>query len=1818
MMNQTKKHTTSKKLLALLLALIMTVSLLPMSVFAAGLGTEPAQEEEAVIDVPATGENGEDAEPVDEDAAAADTYAATDEIAVQAATEIKYVEKIGEGKSLKDDTNFYRIVHIDCGRKYFSDDELKKIIDYAAASNYTHVELAFGNDGLRFLLDDMEVTASGVTYASENVKSAIKAGNTAFSSAGELIESEMNTLISYAKSMGIGIIPMFDAPGHLQAVIRAMGTLGISMTEGTDYCKATKSGTSYNWALLATSAQGNNFVQELVQKYITYFAGKGCTMFNIAADECGFTYDSDTNWSGMSNDQYTAYARFVNSMAARVQNAGMTALAFNDGIYHAQKQLTEDGLEFDTNIAICYWDATTSKYASAATLAGKGFKIINTHNKWYYVLGSEGSSWFGYQWAQGYMNGECKDCRKVDGGYTTDTGCMLALWCDNPNAKVSWTNVENHIKTLSTNNSTYFTAVKAPEKVDLPASNETTNVSVVVKGLEGQKATVTVTEKTEAHTEGLPTGAAAVSYEITPSVDNTAYTGAGTVTLPVPEEWKESTDCVCGYIVTDGKVETIAGTYDKTTGKYTFPVPHFSEMGLLLLAETSAELTEKTITVTVGGTVTDVIEGENHAGTYTTDDETTASVTVEGKDAQEATENYTKTSVSYSTLTGSNNSWTKTSYYYLASDDHYYPVYARYQRQGRNNYYYYYYGYSKSDSETDVTQIGNGTNGSTQVTVYTKTGKPATAASTTITFEGHKVGTTYVTIGNVKYTIEVTAEDLSKATPLPIQLWITNNTIEASGTNAKKTGSGWGGNSSLGQAGYISLPAATKDTASAVYSKNGMYLVDAFAAAGMTEPLVRYEWGGTRFITARDNKPLQNLVFWTGRIHNSTDSNIQTVWGGDYSNSGAAFTYVRYWNKVWQVSADRDTWTTVTGSGSTGTESNCKQQLAAYYMTRTEITKEVTTDVADWGKPNGGTEYTSQVSSDFVLLDYAVKYADGSRVPNKFPVTNKTLAYHCEKGNAAVGTDSSGNRYRMLNNFRGVETENFEVYMVTVTMTSASANTTVSTSATKDGYTYDDTTEQIVWAIDEDARAQSGLADYTSISGSSTYSGCKIGGAMDIRGVEIYNKHGALITYYVRAKAAVEDKLIVNYYVEGEKTPFYSYEIAVKANTTFDHRFARVTNPDLGLVNNTVENVINQTETVNWKLQEMPQIKAQYRYSEYDFVDANIDTNDYKTVNLYYTFKAEKTFVVDFGLPLVITPKDINQYLAANGVKITGADIGNVSSYAKITTDNDFNITYTLTKTIDGSDNFSLKYTGTLVKNETTGEVQVGEVKYSIRIIPASTVYYEDSFVTFTSGKKTDSDVNWEDVGEAKKDVTQALEQLGSKENVYGYDDAYIDCTTFSMGSAKKVTVDKDVTTNPTATFTFKGTGFDVISLTDNNSGAIVVDIYRGKEVGQNRIKGYFVNNYYGYAFKNGEWTASPSADNNALYQIPVIKQTGLDYDEYTVVITPAYGSAFDKTGDNQYSFWLDAIRVYDPMDKGYDYTGDQEGYPQYIKLRDELAKEAGTATTNEKLLFIDGEANAKIELYKNYGPNNEVYLASGQAISFRLTGDLESIDEVQIGAKSPDGTAGKAKISVNNQEIASATEMYYDITAFAKNGELVTIANNGVAGTILSLTNLKVTFSEKDKAISFASLSTENQDEAVAAVRALFAAPVEPDPEPVIFTPERFEASWSRSSVKVGQNATLTVKTSEDVEAITVDGVTIDTYRTRTQRTGWGWNAKKVTYREFTYTITASETADHEIVAVNVEGTASEAITATLTVQAAAQRPGWGGWFGNLFSRWF
>lgn len=1585
-----------------------------------------------------------------------------------------------------------------------------------------------------------------------------------------------------------------------------MQALGLNV----DYTTPTTSGTSVNWAINPTDTASLAFVKALMEKYVAYFAKYGSSKyFNIAADECGF--------ASMSTEQYTAYATFVNSLAAMVKGYGFTVMAFNDGFYYQNKTTTED---FDTDIVICYWDASANKYAPASALASKNFRIINTHNKWYYVIGNESTGWYGAEWSKSNMTGQYSKCNVTDGDYQTNYGCMNAIWCDNPSASVNMTNVETHIKTLAqqTCNKSFFTEVTTtptgPDPVE-PTESKTAadaelKVSVTVNLKAGQNLTLAVS-KVENSQAVFDQGVEFVAYDVTPSVDGEPYRGQGTVTLPVPAEWTAHKDRIGAYIITDGKTVTLTEV-TVADDKVTFTAPHFSEMGLYLAAErTDPDVTEnRTVTVTVDKTYSNTITGANYAGdTYVTENPDIAAVTVTGTDEQL----YNEKTVTAGDLANYNSSWTKTGYYYYTDD--YYPVYGKYETTGWGWYATttYYWGYSTTDSAANVTEIGNSTKYNTSVNVYTKSSDP-TPASTTVTFTGKKVGTTYVTVGTVRYTINVVAENLDGVKALPIQLWVTNNTIQVDETDKTKTDSGWTG--STGYVNYVSVDAGK------AYGEQGVTLKEAI---GLTEPLVRYEYGGTRFIAVQEGKPAQNLVLWSGRIHNS--ENIQQVWQTDYSNSGAEFNYVRYWGGKWAVSNDRKAWTKVTGEGSTGTYYSCKEQLAAYYMIRTEITKEVTTDIADWGEPKSGNGYASQVNGDFVLLDFAVKYENGNRVPSGFPV-NETMAFHCKSNDSAVGTTQNGVKYRKLNNFRGVNTSDYEIYMVTVTMTNDNASAKLTSSTAKYGYTYDGT-EQIVWAIDEKTKTNSNLDAYTSISGAdSAYSGCKIGGDPYVRGVEIYNEHGALITYYIRAKVKT-DSLSVHYVVQNTGEEFYKYFINVNNEAGHDMAFKNgieLGNPWKGeLRNSEVVNAEGRTLTITADLTNLP-IDAQYRYSTYtcEKVETKKVNNVNKEVWLYYTFTSTATFVVDFGLPLKITPADVSANLSVAPIKTV--QIAQSTKYADLSVDKNNNIIYRLTKTIDGEDNITVRYVGT---NPSTDKI--GEVSFTLTIIPASNVYYEDSLASFTNGSGAAENATWSTVDnndqtttkDGGTDVYQALEELGKGDRTpYGYDKAYKDSSMLSMGTAHKVTVtadmaakwSKDDTTSawPTASFTFTGTGFDIISLTDNTSGAIVVDVYKGsKTEGSKPVHSYLVNNYYGYTYnqETKKWEVDKNAGANAIYQIPVMKVTGLDYGEYTAVIEVFYNSFFDmnydeNSGKNQYSFWLDAVRIYDPM--GVDrteYKDDHEGYPQYIKLRDTLVDGTAKPDGTDKTVFIDGGSTADImTTYANLGPNNEVYLMNGQAITFKLTGaDVDKIASVQIGAKAPKGTAN---LNVNNTEIVSgglstATEMYYDITTQVRDGNYqVTITNT--TGNILSLTNLKITYSAKGS-VSLGTLNTQEQESAVSLVRALFTAPV------ATFSPETFQADWGRA-VRAGKRATLTVKTSADVESITVDGQSITSYTTRTQRTGWGWWSPKVTYHVFTYTITApAQTTDYAVCAVNAEGTASEAVTATLTVKPTTW---WNWWF--------
>ena len=286
-----------------------------------------------------------------------------------------------------DGTPFYRILHLDCGRKYFTPAWVKALINEMKAAGYTHLQLAFGNDGLRFLLDDMSVTANGTTYSSADVKWYIQAGNKEYYNAGDVnewTEDEMTDIIAHAKTMGIEIIPLLNTPGHMDAILNAAEGL---VDYGAAYYGSVRTIDVTNESVVA-------FTQALVGKYINYFAGKGCKLFNIGADE----YANDVYTGGsmgfghlQSNDKYGYFIKYVNELAALVKTAGMKPVAFNDGIEFANVTSASVGSKtytFDKDIIISYWSSGWPSYSprSAADFVNR-FSLINTNGAYYYVLG---------------------------------------------------------------------------------------------------------------------------------------------------------------------------------------------------------------------------------------------------------------------------------------------------------------------------------------------------------------------------------------------------------------------------------------------------------------------------------------------------------------------------------------------------------------------------------------------------------------------------------------------------------------------------------------------------------------------------------------------------------------------------------------------------------------------------------------------------------------------------------------------------------------------------------------------------------------------------------------------------------------------------------------------------------------------------------------------------------------------------------------------------------------------------------------------------------------------------------------------------------------------------------------------------------------------------------------------------------------------------------------------------------------------------------------------------------------------------------------
>ena len=406
-----------------------------------------ADSKESNIDKTDKSEAGKD-KPAEKDAKKDETKAEADKPATEAGKERAATqnEKLAKRK----------IVSIDAGRKYFSPEQLKEIIDKAKEYGYTDLHLLVGNDGLRFLLDDMTITANGKTYASDDVKNAIIQGTKAYyddPNGTSLTQAEVTELIEYSKSKGIGLIPAINSQGHMDAMLVAMEKLGIKNPQA-NFDKVSKT------TMDLENQEAVGFTKALIGKYMDYFADKS-KIFNYGTDEYANDATNAQGWYYLKwYGLYNKFADYSNSLAAMAKERGLQPMAFNDGFYYEDK----DDVEFDKDVIISYWSKGWWGYnlATPQYLASKGYKLLNTNGDWYYVLGNHKAD-------EAYpLSKAIENSGKVPFNQLASTkypevdlptvGSMLAIWADKPSAEYKEEEIFELMTAFADHNKDYFRA----------------------------------------------------------------------------------------------------------------------------------------------------------------------------------------------------------------------------------------------------------------------------------------------------------------------------------------------------------------------------------------------------------------------------------------------------------------------------------------------------------------------------------------------------------------------------------------------------------------------------------------------------------------------------------------------------------------------------------------------------------------------------------------------------------------------------------------------------------------------------------------------------------------------------------------------------------------------------------------------------------------------------------------------------------------------------------------------------------------------------------------------------------------------------------------------------------------------------------------------------------------------------------------------------------------------------------------------------------------------------------------------------------------
>ncbi|MBD9712248.1 family 20 glycosylhydrolase [Enterococcus faecium] len=300
----------------------------------------------------------------------------------------------------------YWIFHLDCARKYFTVANVKLLIDKISKSGFNQIQLHFSEDsGFRLELDNMMVTdEDGVSYDLSGVLGGTESPDKWYT------QADMDSIISYAQSKNIDVVPSFDMPGHMGRILYRFPQFKL---EGSN-------------TLDITNDVAVKFAKAIVKKYCKYFSSRGSHHWNIGYDEIVGSKGFDLFYN---EGNYKFVVDFANTLINAVKEYDLIPRMYNEAVYYNK----DYNYYVSKDVELYYWYTDWAEYTLPDVLQKSGYKLINNSYKYYWILDNEENSTSVDVINQTELLKDFYNRKTDKNGY----GAVFAIWCDSANTSIS-------------------------------------------------------------------------------------------------------------------------------------------------------------------------------------------------------------------------------------------------------------------------------------------------------------------------------------------------------------------------------------------------------------------------------------------------------------------------------------------------------------------------------------------------------------------------------------------------------------------------------------------------------------------------------------------------------------------------------------------------------------------------------------------------------------------------------------------------------------------------------------------------------------------------------------------------------------------------------------------------------------------------------------------------------------------------------------------------------------------------------------------------------------------------------------------------------------------------------------------------------------------------------------------------------------------------------------------------------------------------------------------------------------------------------------